>query len=213
MPHLSPSRALASRLRADGVPDAVRQARQRAASPKFIPRQHLMQWAIDAAEQVTPLSSGQAAGAKGPGQGGGAGAASSRTGSCEMCVSVPASPCLLVPLRTSACLPSPSPPVPPCTSCSATSQSWRRCWTCWPGRLGRLVVVLVVGWVGWFFHTSVDDVCRPAGWPAGRTWPGVTAVCAGRQGAAHGPACWRPGCGFERGTWRAWPCHAMPCRV
>ncbi|GIL74668.1 hypothetical protein Vretifemale_4594 [Volvox reticuliferus] len=38
-------------LRADGVPDAQRQAAQRAVCPKFIPRQHLLQWAIEAAEK------------------------------------------------------------------------------------------------------------------------------------------------------------------
>ncbi|KXZ41626.1 hypothetical protein GPECTOR_355g116 [Gonium pectorale] len=39
------------RLRADGQPDAARQAAQRLACPKFIPRQHLLQWAIEAAER------------------------------------------------------------------------------------------------------------------------------------------------------------------
>ncbi|KAG2441588.1 hypothetical protein HXX76_003209 [Chlamydomonas incerta] len=43
--------AYRARLRADGTPDAQRQAAQRAACPKFIPRQHLLQWAIEAAEQ------------------------------------------------------------------------------------------------------------------------------------------------------------------
>lgn len=39
------------RLRAEGQPDALRQAAQRASTPRFIPRQHLMQLCIDAAEQ------------------------------------------------------------------------------------------------------------------------------------------------------------------
>ncbi|PNW71311.1 hypothetical protein CHLRE_16g648900v5 [Chlamydomonas reinhardtii] len=43
--------AYQARLRADGTPDAERQAAQRLACPKFIPRQHLLQWAIEAAEQ------------------------------------------------------------------------------------------------------------------------------------------------------------------
>ncbi|PNG98980.1 hypothetical protein TSOC_015249, partial [Tetrabaena socialis] len=38
-------------LRADGRPEAERQAAQRRACPKFVPRQHLLQWAIDAAEK------------------------------------------------------------------------------------------------------------------------------------------------------------------
>ncbi|KAF8058303.1 selO [Scenedesmus sp. PABB004] len=39
-----------ARLAADGEADAPRMARQRAASPKFVPRQHLLQYAIEAAE-------------------------------------------------------------------------------------------------------------------------------------------------------------------
>jgi len=42
--------AYQARLRQDGVPDAQRAAAQDAANPKFIPRQHLLQWAIEAAE-------------------------------------------------------------------------------------------------------------------------------------------------------------------
>lgn len=38
-----------ARLRADGVPDAARWAAMKAAAPKFVPRQHLLQGAIDAA--------------------------------------------------------------------------------------------------------------------------------------------------------------------
>ncbi len=41
---------LTPRLRADGRPDAERQSAQRACCPRFVPRQHLLQWAIDAAE-------------------------------------------------------------------------------------------------------------------------------------------------------------------
>ncbi|KAG2451971.1 hypothetical protein HYH02_003744 [Chlamydomonas schloesseri] len=44
--------AYQARLRADGTPDAQRQAAQRLACPKFIPRQHLLQWAIEAAEAL-----------------------------------------------------------------------------------------------------------------------------------------------------------------
>ncbi|KAG2499596.1 hypothetical protein HYH03_002537 [Edaphochlamys debaryana] len=42
--------AYRARLRADGRPDPERQAAQRLASPKFVPRQHLLQYAITAAE-------------------------------------------------------------------------------------------------------------------------------------------------------------------
>ncbi|GLC40033.1 hypothetical protein PLESTB_001518300 [Pleodorina starrii] len=42
--------AYRARLRAEGQPDAQRQSAQRSACPKFIPRQHLLQWAIEAAE-------------------------------------------------------------------------------------------------------------------------------------------------------------------
>ncbi|GIL48322.1 hypothetical protein Vafri_4601 [Volvox africanus] len=43
--------AYRAKLRAEGVPDSQRQAAQRAVCPKFIPRQHLLQWAIEAAEK------------------------------------------------------------------------------------------------------------------------------------------------------------------
>jgi hypothetical protein len=42
--------AYQQQLQADGLPEAERTAVQRAASPKYIPRQHLLQWAIEAAE-------------------------------------------------------------------------------------------------------------------------------------------------------------------
>ncbi|EFJ46698.1 hypothetical protein VOLCADRAFT_62183 [Volvox carteri f. nagariensis] len=42
--------AYRARLRAEGVPEAERQSAQRSVNPKFIPRQHLLQWAIEAAE-------------------------------------------------------------------------------------------------------------------------------------------------------------------
>ncbi|KAF5831621.1 hypothetical protein DUNSADRAFT_12812 [Dunaliella salina] len=42
--------AYQARLREEGVPDEVRMAKQNAANPKYIPRQHLLQYAIDDAE-------------------------------------------------------------------------------------------------------------------------------------------------------------------
>jgi uncharacterized protein YdiU (UPF0061 family) len=40
-----------AKLRAEGAPDAERWAAMRRASPKFVPRQHLLQYAIEAAEK------------------------------------------------------------------------------------------------------------------------------------------------------------------
>ncbi|GFR46340.1 hypothetical protein Agub_g7911, partial [Astrephomene gubernaculifera] len=42
--------AYRAKLRSEGQPDAPRQASQRCSCPRFIPRQHLLQWAIEAAE-------------------------------------------------------------------------------------------------------------------------------------------------------------------